>query len=156
MKYVLMGCGGVVGLGVLAFILIIIARWDDVEATRAPDPSPTASAVAEIVPTATPAPDPDPTTPEPTATEPSGGRVGTWECPGDAVADGGCLVAATTNLVAGLCVDYDPRISRIAGPHEEVFNRGDSARARIDGQGAVLVGEGSTATIFRNPACPAT
>lgn len=92
--------------------------------------------------------------PAPAPQPPTGGSG--WTCAGSAVQNGGCLVQTTTNLVAGLCVDYDPRSSVIAGPHTLIYHKSDDTwdRARIDGTAAWQPNGSTMATIYRDPSCP--
>jgi hypothetical protein len=78
-----------------------------------------------------------------------------WSCPGSAVQNGGCLVTTTTNLVAGLCLDYDPGASSIAGPHSDVKSVSGWTRSLITGEAAWTPRhQQATATIYQDPSCP--
>lgn len=80
---------------------------------------------------------------------------GSWSCPGSPVANNGCLVTTTTDLIAGLCVDFDPGSSTIAGPHEDVKAVPGWTRSRITGQAAwTPTGSNATATIYKDASCP--
>ena len=114
----------------------------------AQDPPPQAPAQAPAVQEA---PDPTPTLqgraslPEP---------PGAFTCPGSTVQNGGCLVTETTQLVSGLCVDYDPGSSSIAGPKDIVKEAPGWTRAKITGEAAwTPTGSGATATIYRDASC---
>ena len=113
--------------------------------TQDPSPSPTNTAVPQPPPTATTAPAPPVQT-----------SSGPWTCPGEAVANNGCLVKTTTDLMSGLCVDFDPTASSVAGPKEDRGSKGPQwSRVLMTGQGAWSPnGSGPTATIYPDPSCP--
>lgn len=92
-------------------------------------------------------------TPEGRVTNPP--STSSWSCPGSSVANGGCLVTTTTDLVAGLCVDFDPGASSVAGPNDPVKEVTGWKRVKMTGQGAwTPKHQQATATIYQDPSCP--
>jgi len=139
---------GIVVGAAIVWLLMGGSGWKLVN-TKADTPDlPVATTAPPVVPTQ------PPVTLGPIATSPPQTTQASW-CPNPLVQNNGCPVTTTFQLSPGMCVDYDPGSSTIAGSHEDRGSGNGWRRSLITAQAAWQpTGQGAVATVYQDPSCP--